>query len=106
MTVMRKGHPTLAVGWGDTEVVSEGWTFKMPVAGETLNIFLLTEFLKWKLNSIEIKCHPVEGYKSLTNFGVFLVESLLINGRVPQNKFSSASFDRALVGRMPLNIPT
>ena len=52
MTVMRKGHPTLAVGWGDTEVVSEGWTFKMPVAGETLNIFLLTGILKFKENSM------------------------------------------------------
>ena len=32
----------MAVGWGDTQIVPVGWILKMLVAGETLNIFLLT----------------------------------------------------------------
>ena len=63
ITVMIKGKLTLADGWGDTQVVPVGWNLNMPVAWETLNIFLQTRILKLNFfavreNAIKKKVRP------------------------------------------------
>ena len=66
----------MAASWGDTQVLPEGWILKMLVAGETLNIFLLTgmenvmsggsaacvKFQSWgKFLALNIRCFVVNG---------------------------------------------
>ena len=41
-----KKPSTLSGGWYDSYVFPQGWIIKMKVAGETLNIFLLTGISK------------------------------------------------------------
>ena len=35
----KKGRPHFGFGWKDTLVVAKGWTLKMPLACETLEIW-------------------------------------------------------------------
>ena len=39
-------NSTLVDRWGDTQLLPEGWILKMPVAGETLNSFLIVGISK------------------------------------------------------------
>ena len=40
---------------GDTKIIPKGWTLKMTLTGETVNIFLPTGISKWKVNSVYIE---------------------------------------------------
>ena len=42
MTVMRSRNSTFTDGWWDSYISPQGWIINMLLAGDTLNMFLLT----------------------------------------------------------------